>query len=111
MGSHVVLDSALAVSTSYSSGPVFVGDKSNFGIGVAPVGTFAGEIYLEGSNDREFEESIPNWFLITDSYQAFSSEEVYFDVSNFGYSFVRVVISLTSGDITSGRIDMYLKRV
>jgi hypothetical protein len=107
----VVLDSALAVAGSYSSDPIFVGDKTNFGMGIAPIGTFTGEIYLEGSNDKEGTDSVPNWFLITDSFQSFADEEVYYDVSNFGYSFVRVRISIISGSITSGKIDMFLKRI
>lgn len=108
---HIVLTDALVVTTSYVSDPIFVGDKSNFGIGIAPTGTFTGEVYLEGSNDRENASSITNWFLVTDSFRTPNSEEVFYDVSDFGYSWVRLVIAITSGSITSGKIDMSLKRV
>ncbi len=108
---HVVLSENLAVSTTYESVPVYVGNKSNFAIGVAPVGTFTGDIYLEGSNDREDAASIPNWFLVTDSQKSFTSEEVMYDVSDFGYSWVRVGITLSSGSITGGKVDLSLKEI
>lgn len=108
---HIVLTDNLSVVASYTSDPIFVADKSNFGLGIAPVGTFTGEIYLEGANDRPDASAITNWFLITDSFKTFSSEEVFYDVSDFGYSWVRLVIGLTSGSITSGKIDLSLKRV
>ena len=108
---HVVLNPNLVVATSYVSDPIFVGNKSNFAMGIAPIGTFIGEIYLEGANDREDATSIPNWFLVTDSFQSFDSEEVMYDVSDFGYSWVRVTIAVLTGSITDGKIDLSLKRV
>ena len=108
---HVNLTGALVTSGSYVSDPIFVGNKNGFGIGVAPTGTFTAEVYLEGNNDRPDTESHPNWFLITDSFKTVSSEEIYYDVSDFSYSWVRIVVAITSGSITAGNVDMFLKRV
>lgn len=108
---HVNITEDLVTGTSFISDPIFVANNTNFGIGVSPIGTFTAEIYLEGNNSRQGATAHPNWFLITDSFKTLSSEEIYYDVSDFGYSWVRVVMAITSGSITAGKVDMFLKRV